>query len=245
MIVYHTEVDGNNIELGTSGFLYRSSKLMYDKDTNSLWSTLQGRPVIGPLVGSGLRLESNTVVTTNWGTWRKMHPNTTVISLAEIEKKYTRDYGEGKAYADYFADDTLMFPVPQTDDRLRNKAPVFVLRFLGADTENVDKPIAFESAFLAANPVYHHRYAGVNVVVVTDSSGAHRAYDSGQTKFASLKDDTTVVDETGMEWTITTDALVDANDEKLTRLPSHSVFWFGWYSQHPETELIRLGESGD
>ena len=31
MILYKTEVEGVNHELGTSGFLYRSNKLMYDQ----------------------------------------------------------------------------------------------------------------------------------------------------------------------------------------------------------------------
>jgi hypothetical protein len=240
VIVYHTEFEGTHHELGTSGFLYRSSKLMYDKATNSLWSTLQGRPVIGPLVGQGIQLESNTVVTTNWGTWRKTHPDTTVISLTEIQKLHTRNYDEGQAYQKYFADDVLMFPVPQTDTRLKNKAPVFALRFQGAKIGEVEPPIAFESAFLVANPVYRHQYAGIQLTIVTDSSGAHRAYDVGETKFEALKNDTTVVDEAGQEWTITTDAIVGSGGIKLPRLPSHNVFWFGWHAQHPETELIRM-----
>ena len=44
MIIYKTTHRGENHELGTSGFLYRSNKLMYDKKTQSLWSTLRGNP---------------------------------------------------------------------------------------------------------------------------------------------------------------------------------------------------------
>jgi hypothetical protein len=36
MILYQTRADGVNHELGTSGFLYRSNKLMYDRATKSL-----------------------------------------------------------------------------------------------------------------------------------------------------------------------------------------------------------------
>ncbi|MEL6916360.1 MAG: DUF3179 domain-containing (seleno)protein, partial [Bacteroidota bacterium] len=49
VILYKTEHKGINHQLGTSGFLYRSNKLMYDKATQTLWSTLEGEPVIGPL----------------------------------------------------------------------------------------------------------------------------------------------------------------------------------------------------
>ena len=71
MILYHTEIDGINHELGTSGFLYRSNKLMYDKETQSLWNTLWGRPVIGKLVVDNIELERMSVVTTTWGEWKK------------------------------------------------------------------------------------------------------------------------------------------------------------------------------
>jgi len=105
-ILYHTEHAGTVHELGTSGFLYRSNKLMYDRATQSLWSTLRGEPVIGPLVGQGIRLARGSVVTTTWGEWRRRHPHTSVLS---IDTGHTRDYAEGAAYRDYFATDALMF----------------------------------------------------------------------------------------------------------------------------------------
>ena len=51
VILYDTEFEGTKHELGTSGFLHGSNKLMYDKATQSLWNTLKGEPVLGPLVG--------------------------------------------------------------------------------------------------------------------------------------------------------------------------------------------------
>jgi len=50
MIVYDPKYDGRHYELGTSGFLYRSNKLMYDHGTKSMWSTLKGEPVLGPFM---------------------------------------------------------------------------------------------------------------------------------------------------------------------------------------------------
>ena len=57
-------------KFGTSGFLYRSNKLMFDEQSKNLWSTLEGKPVVGSLVGSGLRLRSHPLVTTTWGEWK-------------------------------------------------------------------------------------------------------------------------------------------------------------------------------
>ena len=64
VIPYESILDGRHIQLGTSGLLYRSNKLMFDEATKSLWSTLEGRPVVGSLVGSGLELARRSMVTT-------------------------------------------------------------------------------------------------------------------------------------------------------------------------------------
>ena len=56
-IVYSTEVNGEILEFGTSGMLYRSNKLMYDRSTLTLWNQFLGEPAVGPLADSGIRLE--------------------------------------------------------------------------------------------------------------------------------------------------------------------------------------------
>ena len=94
MILFHTEHEGVHLQLGTSGFLYRSNKLMFDQATQSLWSTMQGTPVVGPLAGKGIVLARGSVVTTTWGEWRRRHPETRVLSL---NTGYQRDYAEGAA----------------------------------------------------------------------------------------------------------------------------------------------------
>lgn len=70
VIPYKTTFNGVKHNLGTSGFLYRSNKLMYDRETQSLWNTIKGEPVLGPLVDKGIALEHLSVVTTTWGDWK-------------------------------------------------------------------------------------------------------------------------------------------------------------------------------
>ena len=100
--------------------------MMYDHATQSLWSTLSGGPVVGPLAERDIELEPLFVVTTTWGEWRRRHPRTRVLS---INTGYERDYSEGAAYRDYFSTDELMFTVPELDTRLKNKDEVLALRF--------------------------------------------------------------------------------------------------------------------
>ena len=65
--------------LRTSGLLIRSNKVMYDIVTHSVFDTFLGKAVTGPLAEKKLQLEQTSVVTTDWGTWRKAHPETTVL----------------------------------------------------------------------------------------------------------------------------------------------------------------------
>ena len=237
VIPFESVADGEHLKFGTSGLLYRSNKLMFDHGTKSLWNTFEGVPVVGPLVGSGLRLTPHAVVTTTWGEWRARHPDTTVLSL---ETGHRRNYAEGAAYRAYFGTDALMFQVSRMDTRLLNKEEVVVMRFDDPGTGR-SLPLAITASFLAANRVFHHRFAGRNLVLVTSEAGANRVYDAGDTQFVRPAGSSEVADDAGRIWRVTEAALVLASDAgvRRARLPAQRAFWFGWYAQFPATELIR------
>jgi len=231
MILYNTEVDGKNIEIGTSGFLYRSNKLMYDKKTQSLWNTLWGVPVIGPLVDKGIEFERLSIITTTWKEWKRRHPKTKVLSL---DTGHNRDYGEGVAYKEYFATDNLMFGVPTVDGRLKNKSEVLGLVF----ADSPDKPLAISAEYLVERPVYQGRLGSTDFVVFTDASGANRVYDAQGVRFKSWNQKETVIDESGKQWRLSESRLEASDGKKLFRLPAHRAFWFGWFSAYSHTQLV-------
>ncbi len=232
VILYETEIDGKNHEMGTSGFLYRSNKLMYDKATQSLWNTLWGEPSIGPLIEADIKLNVRSVVTTTWKEWKMRHPETTVLSL---QTGHRRDYGEGIAYQEYFATDKLMFTIPKIDSRLKNKDEILAVR-LAQHSENA---LAISVKFLEKNTIYHDQIEGRKFVVLTDKTGANRVFESKGFSFKKYADPITVVDANGKHWKIREDALHAANGEKLDRLPHHRAFWFGWHAAFPETRLVK------
>ena len=207
---------------------------MFDEETASLWSALEGAPVVGPLVGSGIRLPFHAVVTTTWAEWKREHPSTTVLSL---DTGFTRDYSEGAAYRDYFSSDRLMFEVPVTDTRLKNKAEVVVLRpgALGANS----MPLAIAADRLRRTPVFSFKHDGQRLVAITSKAGANRIYLRRTHEFRSRESDGTVVDSAGGRWRVTSGALVSTAGEALPAVPTHRVFWFGWIAQHPLSALIR------
>jgi hypothetical protein len=232
VIAFHTKVDGVVHELGTSGFLYRSNKLMYDKATQSLWSTMRGEPVIGALVGQNIRLKRDAVVTTTWGEWRRRHPESKVLSLAT---GYQRDYGEGVAYRGYFATDELMFPVPAPDGRLANKAEVLGLILDDAQAQ----ALAIDANYLKANPIHHDETGAHRFVVLTDVSGANRVYAAEGQTFNAYDGNNSVTAADGQQWTLTEAGLTSKDGRQLTRLPAHRAFWFGWHAAFPDTRLVK------
>jgi hypothetical protein len=232
VIVYETTHAGVRHEFGTSGFLYLSNKLLYDRDTQSLWSTFSGEPVVGPLVERGIRLPRRSAVTTTWGEWRRRHPETTVLSL---DTGFDRDYSEGAAYRDYFSTEDLMFGVPRRDGRLANKAEVLALTL----PEHPGEPLAIAQDFLLREPLHHDRVGDLDFVVLTDRSGANRVYATGALRFASWDRDRTARSVDGTAWTVSEDALEGPGGRRLPRLPAQRAFWFAWYAAYPQTRLIR------
>jgi Protein of unknown function (DUF3179) len=82
-ILYDARVPGHDehFVFGSSGFVHRSNKLIYDQATHSLWSQFTGWPVVGPLTGLGIELAVLPVTIASWRDWRARHPTTKMLSL--------------------------------------------------------------------------------------------------------------------------------------------------------------------
>jgi len=236
--------DGTTYTFGSSGMLYRSNKLMYDRQTRTLWNQLTGQPVLGPLVAKGVTLDVLPVVLTTWSDWLAQHPDTKVV---DINTGFSRDYTPGAAYAHYFSSPDTMFPVAQRSDLLDTKAQIYALRLDGTAKaypldvllpERVVNDVVGETAVLliaSGTPVEvtgSSRFSGE----VTYSNGAEvRAYERGENTFAEGADAYSVVDANGRVWQVTEEALVGPDGETLPRLGGHLAYWFGWYAFFPDT----------
>ncbi len=231
MIAYDMNHRNDIHDLSTSGFLYRSNKLMYDNKTKSLWSTIDGEPVLGLLAGRGIKLNSYPVVTTKWKNWKADHPNSLVLDL---ETGFDRNYDEGEAYKAYFSHDGLMFPVPLEDDRLENKDEVLIIRSPRFKTD----PLAISIKYLKRKRIHHNNVADKNVIVISEKDGMSRVYYSKNVKFKSYKKGV-LTDKKGKVWTVTDEHLISSNGRKLLRTPAHNAFWFAWYNMYPETRLVK------
>ena len=227
-VLFDGRIEGRPpMTFGSSGLLYRSNKLMYDRATNSLWNQFTGRPVVGPLVGSGIALKPLPVAIMNWSTWRKLHPGTTVLSL---ETGFRRDYGPNVAYRDYFASPKLLFPVGVRDHRLRDKDLVFGVRAPGGVK-------AWPLTRFAGGAVVNDRVGLLDVVLVGNAGERTvRAYESGGRRFAAAGDGVLRVGEE--RWTIGEAGLTGPDGRTLARLPGHVAYWFAWAGYFPETAAL-------
>jgi hypothetical protein len=127
-VLYDATVAGKTYEFGSSGLLFRSNKLMYDRATHTLWNQLTGEPVIGKLAGSKIKLTVLPVVLTSWGEWKRQHPDTKVVDL---NTSYDRPYQVGATYGRYFASPGTMFPVWRQSRALAKKERVFAIQLNG------------------------------------------------------------------------------------------------------------------
>ena len=238
----------NDIEttFGTSGFLYRSNKIMYDRETLSLWNQELGQPVIGELADSGIQLDFFPTLLTTWGEWKNTHPDTTVLSLdtgVYQPGRYFPEDNSNATYYQYFNTPDTMFPVWIRDDSLEAKDVVLGVR-IGEAAK------AYPVTALQTDRVVNDVLGETNIVVLaSELSQAATAYERGDQEFSRLQDDTStgipmkVVDRSGHVWNVTEEALVNAADssQTLPRIPTHSSFWFGWYAFYPDTELYESG----
>ena len=219
-VLYDTNVSGFDAPLrfGSSGFLYRSNKLMFDRATDSLWNQFTGKPVAGPLVNSGVKLKELPVAITNWADWRADHPDTQVLSL---DTGHSRNYGSGVVYNDYFASDDLMFPSLGGGRGLKQKDYVFGLRLPGGAK-------AYPLSAFEGGRAINDRVGLQQAVLVGDAATRTvRAYDAGGRQFALAGETLSASDGT---WRIGEEFLTGPGGQRLARLPGHIAYWFGWQS---------------
>lgn len=246
-VLYDGRVGDEVYTFGSSGFLMRSNKLMYDRNTYTLWNQLSGEPVLGPLADSDIKLKILPVVVSTWRDWLDQHPDTQILDL---NTGVQRLYEPGSAYGDYFASPETMFPVAFRRDLLAQKDRVFAMQIDGL-------PRAYPTHILTQEIVVNDTVADHNLVLIaprgdlSDSgtdlrtgfatqwqAGAEvRAFERSDHTFAPGPDQDSVLDENGATWRVTEEALVGPGDEQLARLPGHLAYWFGWFNYFPQTTV--------
>lgn len=77
-IAYRRSLDGEAVEFGTTGKLYNSNLVMYDRKTDTWWTQIDGKAIVGEMTGG--KLTEVSIDTVIWGEWKKGHPDSEVLS---------------------------------------------------------------------------------------------------------------------------------------------------------------------
>ena len=214
--------------------LYRNGLIMFDRQTNSLWSHILGQAISGEFEGT--QLTFIPALQTDWQSWQELHPDTLVVNPRLVgDDVYTNYYLSGQ-------EGVLGWQNP--DERLLSKEYVLGLR-LGGQAK------AYPFSVLSQQPVVNDQVAGINLVIFFDQAAA-----SGTVFERQLKDGTILTFEpgsearravdtgSGSEWDILTGMAVSGPRQgtQLTQVPITYAFWFGWADYHGESTIYQPGE---
>lgn len=236
---------GGARSFAASGLLQRGVRLMYDRETRTLWNELTGLPALGPGATPGARLTPLPALLTTWGAWRERNPETTVLALGSD----ARSLAGASPYARYHASDETVFPVALSREELRAKAQVYGLEAgLHASAWPLD-------ALLAAR-VVNDEVGGHDVVLVATrgrieleashpergrvrfSPGAEvRAYARPVASFRPGAGPDELLDPENRPWRATDSELLGPAGARAPRLPGTVAYWFAWQAFHPESKI--------
>ena len=241
--MYVREVQGQTLTFGVSGKLIMNNLVMYDHQTDSLWSQFLGEAVQGPL--EGRRLEVLSALQTRWDAWLDLHPDTTAVDKAgEFKKDRYRVY--------YSLSRAGLQGEWRKDDRLGTKEFV-----LGLEAGGEARAYSFKS--LAAQPLVNDTFQGRAILVAfdpgSDTGVVYRREVDGRVLTFRTEDGgaltpATMVDvETGTRWLVLTGQAFEGElaGTRLERVPANYSFWFAWKDFYPETELYEKAgtDAGD
>ena len=208
--------------------------IMFDRETNSLWSHFLSEGIEGKFEGT--KLTNIPTVLTTWKEWKSSFPETRALL------KTSRGYDPYSGY--YERDDSGVIGEANRDDRLHGKELVLGLGF-------DDGAIAFPHTALLEE-VINIEINGEPLVVYYDSHTTtalaySRILGDDILVFSLLTEDDTngfikkwiVDDKTGSKWLPLNGQAWEGELQGARLAPVHAVnvFWFAWSDFYPDTEI--------
>ena len=250
-VTYDRRVADRVLDFGTSGSLYQSSLVMYDRQTQSLWTHFDGRAVVGHLAGAQLDFYPTQIIA--WSEWSQENPEGQVL-VGEAGGRSLDAYGRNP-YVGYESSDSLLNPNFQSeaiDERLPGKERVIGLR----STEG--EAVAIRHSHLREAQVVELTFNGLPLVVwnlpgatsAIDTRVVYEGQDVGTTGvFSALIGDIALTfepaedgfrdRETGTLWSVTGKAVEGTFEgTQLTPQEFLDTFWFAWSTFNKSTTII-------
>lgn len=228
--------------------LYNGMVALCDRKTESVFLQGEGRVINGPLIG--IRFKTGPLLDTTWGQWKKLHPDTLVMSpdTPYIQFYHPKGYREQRDYTS-FPGNTFASTVTRGDLRLR---PFDKVLAVTQNRKHAPTMTALHRAYpietlVRTGDVVNDTLGAVPIAVWFDPNTAaavavSRRVDGKTLTFEARKqpDSTTAFydRETGTRWSI--EGLGEEGalaGKKLQRLDSHLSRWYGWAASFPDTSI--------
>ena len=227
--MYAREIDDRVLTFGVSGKLILNAMVMYDRQTDSLWSQFLGEAVEGPLAGTKLELVSSHLTT--WSAWKEEYPDTLVLDpQGPVADQYAQYYDDGRSG---------VLGQSNFDGRLPSKD--LVVGIAGQASQR-----AYPHSRLAERPVLNDEFEGIDILVTFDvaarsTSVFRRSLDGMGLTFSQARWPGEMTDaETGSVWNKLSGVAIAGplKGSRLIPYPSFDAFWFAWTDFYPKTELF-------
>ena len=239
--MFRAEGQGKELHFENAGVI-GGNEVFRDRESGSRWQQSSLEAISGPMQGEHLKLRP--FLLTNWGEWRKLHPDTVVLKplpgYAERYPETNQRVLEGLSQRGNAPDGVL-----RTDNRLPPKTMV-----LGLDVEGANK--AFPLNVLREARVINDNLGGAPVLIVhqpgSDTTTAFSARLKGKSlKFTSANGDATELTdlETHSRWDPYGHCLQGKlKGSDLQSLILEPEYWFAWSEFHPDTAIYGAPHAG-
>lgn len=241
LAVYNTKKNAYYLQLQADGSQHDGNSVLFDTNTNSLWSQLYGLSFFGTLKGTGL-----DILPSYWSSWVYVKeffensPNAKVLATPRSGvRRYGKDpYGSYNNQENYYFDDTFIYPISRTDTRLPIKTPILGLEmdnnFLAIDLAYVRKKkfVNFFFGSKALLAVYDDR---LNIIRVFDRT----VWNGKNPLIFKLENDTIIDFHTRSTWNLDGECTSGGYlGGFMKEYFGVYAFWFSWAAHNPETSII-------
>ena len=205
--------------------------VMYDRETDSMWSQVSGEAIYGS--HKGARLTILPALMTTWSSWLEEYPDTSAL-----DKEGREEYGFDP-YEPYYGDDSVgLFGRSVNDERLDAKELV-----AGVVVEGRAKAYPFSE--LSKSPVINDEVGGVPLLVAFESESRSASVFSrtvnGRILTFEVRRGGSLADtETGSVWSALTGRALrgELAGIRLSAIPSVTLFWFAWADFYPGASIL-------
>lgn len=213
--------------------LFRDGLVMYDRETDTLWTQVDGHGIKGSLAGRRLAVVPSVHAT--WKQWKQLYPNSVVLKKRGTPRS---------AYDAYNRDPNQLGILGR---RLRDRRLPPKERVIGV--RNGDTTMAFAEADVRKARLVHAEVGSLPVVLAATGPGHPivtftRRVGERTLSFRLAEAEQPMMEdiETGSRWSLADGHAVSGalRGMRLERATAYPAFWFGWLGYFPSTDVWQM-----